>query len=96
MLVVYKVSTFLAEHLAESFEKNREAQDAYAYESQMKTKTALENNYFTPEIVPVISGSQKIDVDEHPKPATVRDELAKLKTVFKRNVSSYDNLCHIN
>lgn len=58
----------------------------------MRTKVAQENKYFNPEIVPVNIGTHEINVDEYPKPGTSKEELAKMRTVFKADVRNFNYL----
>ena len=80
-----------AENVANKFEISREAQDQFAYNSQMKAKAALEKNAFADEIVPVKAvrydhGGAKQELefatDEMPRPDTTLEGLAKLRPVF--------------
>lgn len=78
-----------AELLAEKYDISREEQDKYAYESQMKAKKAIYEGKFKDEIVPVETADRKgreivITADEHPRPDTTLDKLAKLSPVFKK------------
>lgn len=79
-----------AENLATQYNISREAQDEFAYSSQLKTKTALDRGRFDDEIVPVVIKSKKgvkeFKVDEHPRLTSVQD-LAALKAVFKKDGS---------
>lgn len=73
-------------------EITREAQDRFAYESQMKAKAAMESGRFADEIVPVVVPQRKgepviVDSDEHPRPDTTLDGLAKLKPAFRKGGS---------
>ena len=43
-----------AENLQKMYDIPREASDEFAYQSQMRTKMAMENDYFKDEIVPVV------------------------------------------
>jgi 3-oxoadipyl-CoA thiolase len=76
-----------AENVAERYGITREAQDAFAYESQMRAKTAIEAGRFVREIVPVHveakTGTRDVRVDEHPRPDTTLSSLADLKPSFK-------------
>ena len=78
-----------AEVLAEEFEITREEQDMFAYESQMKTKRAMEEGRFKEEIVPVEIVEKKekriFSIDEHPRPNVTLEKLSSLKPVFKEN-----------
>ena len=76
-----------AECVAEQYGITREEQDRFAYESQMRTKTAMERRAFADELIPVSArnGKQLVEVnaDEHPRPDTTLEALAKLKPAFK-------------
>ncbi|MGH9316276.1 MAG: thiolase family protein [Thermoanaerobaculia bacterium] len=75
-----------AENLVREYAILREEQDAYAAESQRRTAAAIESGRFTEEIAPVeISGkkgSLRVERDEHPRPETTGETLAKLSPVF--------------
>jgi 3-oxoadipyl-CoA thiolase len=68
-----------AEKVAERYGIAREAQDRFAYESQMKCKAAMERGAFEDEIVPL----KELSKDEHPRPDVTLESLAKLKAAFK-------------
>jgi acetyl-CoA C-acetyltransferase len=77
-----------AEMLADRYAISRREQDAYALESQIKAKAAAEGGKFRGEIVPVAvkgkGGAEvMIAVDEHPRPDTTLEKLAKLPPVFR-------------
>lgn len=78
-----------AENVAERFAVSREDQDAFALESQLRAATAIKNNRFEDEIVPVeVKGKKSsmiFSVDEHPRSETSIETLSKLKPVFKEN-----------
>lgn len=79
-----------AESLAEKFHITREEQDQFAYESQMKAKRAISEGRFQREIVPVEIVQPKgestlFQTDEHPRPDTTLEKLAKLKPAFKKD-----------
>lgn len=81
-----------AENVAEQFQINREDQDAFALNSQQKTKRALELGLFKDEVVKVPIPQRKgdpviFDTDEHPRPQTTAEDLAKLKPVFRKGGS---------
>lgn len=75
------------ENVAEEFNISREDQDLFAYRSQQKTKAAQEAGVFAREIAPVTIKGRKGDtifaVDEHPRPETTLEGLAKLRTPFR-------------
>jgi 3-oxoadipyl-CoA thiolase len=68
-----------AENVAERYKIGREEQDCFAYESQMRTKAAVARGAFAQEIVAV----GDVVADEHPRPDTTLEGLAKLKPAFK-------------
>jgi len=78
-----------AENLARRYEISREAQDAYALRSQQEAKRALDAGYFAEEIVPVEVPSRKavtiVDRDDHLRPETTLEGLAKLKPAFAKD-----------
>jgi len=78
-----------AENLARKFEIPREAQDEYALRSQQEAKRAQDAGYFAEEIVPVEVKSRKSSVmfetDDHLRPETTLDGLAKLRPAFAKD-----------
>jgi len=81
-----------AENVAERWKIAREDQDQFALESQQKAAKALEDDIFKDEIVPVpIPGKKGGPVmfakDEHPRPETTLEALARLKPVFRKGGS---------
>jgi 3-oxoadipyl-CoA thiolase len=79
-----------AENVAEDFHVRRQDQDAFAYRTQQRWARAHAAGFFKHEIVaaPVTQpkGDPKIfDTDEHPRPDTTLEGLAKLKPVVKPN-----------
>jgi acetyl-CoA C-acetyltransferase len=78
-----------AENVAEKWAITREAQDEFAYQSQVKYQQAYEAGLFTNEIIPVALPKKNqadvlLDTDEHPRLSSLAD-LAKLKPAFKQN-----------
>jgi len=75
-----------AENLVREYGILRAEQDAYAAESQKKTREASQAGRFAEEIVPVEvagrKGTVSISADEHPRPDTTEETLAKLPPVF--------------
>ena len=76
------------ENVAADFQISRADQDAFAIRSQQRAGKAIAAGYFAKEIVPVeIPGRKgetvKVDADEHPRPDTTLQQLAKLKTPFR-------------
>ncbi len=79
-----------AENLAEQYCITREKQDEFAYNSQMKAKSAIENNRFESQIVPVEIPQRKggpvvFNKDEHPRPDITMEQISKLKPAFKKD-----------
>jgi acetyl-CoA acyltransferase len=76
------------ENVAEQFYVSRQDQDAFAFRSQQRWAAAQKSGFFGREVVPVPvpqkKGEPKIfDTDEHPRPDTNLDALAKLRPVVK-------------
>ena len=77
-----------AEIVAQDHNASREAQDAFAAESQARAAAAIAACRFADEIVPVSVPQRKgdpviFDVDEHPRPSSTLEALARLRPVFK-------------
>ncbi len=73
---------------AEGREITREEQDAFALESHRRAVAAIESGRFAEEIVPVPVPQRKgepilVSRDEHPRPDTSREALARLKPAFR-------------
>jgi 3-oxoadipyl-CoA thiolase len=77
-----------AEIVAERHNVSRDAQDAFALESQRRAAAAMSAGRFRDEIVPVEVVSRRdttrVEADEHPRPETTAEQLAKLKPVFRK------------
>jgi 3-oxoadipyl-CoA thiolase len=75
------------ENVAEQFQVARQDQDAFAYRSQQRAKKAQESGFFAKEIAPVTIKGRKsetvVDRDEHPRPDTTLEALARLRTPFR-------------
>ena len=75
------------ENVAEEFQVSRADQDAFALRSQQRAAKAQADGYFAAEIVPVEivgrKGTVTVATDEHPRPETSLEQLAKLKTPFR-------------
>lgn len=81
-----------AENIAEKYGITREAQDAFAAESQQRACAAIESGAFKEQIVPVMIPQRKgdpvaVDTDEHPRAGTTAEALAKLPAAFKKDGS---------
>jgi len=75
-----------AENLARKHEITREAQEAFALESQQRTLRAANEGYFDDEIVTIENGG-KVSMDGCPRPDTNLEALAALKPAFDANGS---------
>ncbi|MGV0909491.1 3-oxoadipyl-CoA thiolase [Martelella sp. FOR1707] len=78
------------ENVAEDFTVSREDQDRFALASQQKAGKAIASGRLAREITPVSIPRRKgdpvvVDTDEHPRPDTTLEALAKLKTPFREN-----------
>lgn len=77
-----------AENVASKYSISRAEQDAFALASQLKAGAAMQAGLFKDEIVPITIAGRKgdvvIDTDEHPKPETTADQLAKLRPAFNK------------
>lgn len=77
-----------AENVSGEHDISREAQDAFAMESQTRAAKAIEAGYFKEQIVPVEVKVKRdmvpFDTDEHPKQTSL-EKLAGLRAVFKKD-----------
>ena len=98
---IYMEMGHTAEVVAERYGVSREAQDAYALQSQHRYGEALRQNLLADEIVPMATTMQRTDrdsgetrlqevlvsADECQRPDTTAEGLASLKPVFNENGS---------
>jgi len=78
------------ENVAEEFGISRADQDAFAWRSQQRAGAAIAAGAHAAEIVPVRIPRRKqdplvVDSDEHPRPDTTLEALARLPTPFRDN-----------
>jgi acetyl-CoA C-acetyltransferase len=78
-----------AENLAEKYGVSREEQDQVAFLSHQRACKAMREGRFKDEITPVVVPQKKgeakiIDTDQHPRPDTSLEKLAKLTPAFKK------------
>ncbi|MBW8269452.1 3-oxoadipyl-CoA thiolase [Caldovatus aquaticus] len=78
-----------AENVAEEFQISRADQDAFAFRSQQRAARAMASGRLAEEIVPVAVPQRKgspvvVDKDEHPRPDTTLEALAKLPAPFRK------------
>jgi 3-oxoadipyl-CoA thiolase len=80
-----------AEYVAEEHGIARADQDAFALRSQQRAAQAIADGVFAEEITGVeVAGARRgevqvVDRDEHPRPQTTLDDLARLKPAFRKN-----------
>ena len=78
-----------AENVADDYQISRADQDAFALRSQQRAKAAMEGGALAERIVAVETpGSRKtgpvtVSTDEHPRPDTTAEGLAKLKPIVR-------------
>lgn len=80
-----------AERVAERCKVSREAQDHFAVTSQQRAGRAIASGRIAKELTPIVTGIDKktgaaitITADEHPRPETTLEQLAKLKPAFAK------------
>ena len=97
---IYMSMLETAEVVADRYDVSREAQDEYAYQSQMRTAAAQEAGRFDDEIVPLTTVKKvmdketgevhdeevTLDKDEGNRPSTTLEGLQQLKPVFKDGI----------
>jgi 3-oxoadipyl-CoA thiolase len=76
------------ENVAEDYQVARQDQDALALRSQQRAAKAAAVGYFAEEIVPIEAPGGKagpitVSMDEHPRPETTMEQLAKLRAAFR-------------
>ena len=77
-----------AENVAREYGISRQDQDEFALESQRRAATPAAQAAFAEEITPVSVGGRRpvtITTDEHPRPDTTIDGLAKLRPAFEKD-----------
>ena len=76
------------ENVAERLGVTREEQDAFALASQRKAAAAIAEGRYRDQLVPIVVPQRKgdpivVDADEHPRPDTAPEALARLKPAFR-------------
>lgn len=74
-----------AENVARKYEVSREAQDEFALLSQQRASSEAARAAFAEEITPMLVGGRApytVSEDEHPKPDTTLEALARLRPAF--------------
>ncbi|HRK25239.1 MAG TPA: 3-oxoadipyl-CoA thiolase [Beijerinckiaceae bacterium] len=77
-----------AQNVADEFDVSRADQDAFALRSQQRAGRAMVDGFFDGEIVPIEVGDARGNViafarDEHARPDTTAEQLAKLKPIVR-------------
>lgn len=89
-----------AENVAEQYRICREDQDAFALRSQLRAALAQQSGFFSEEIVPVEvvarSGTKVVSQDEHLRPDSTLEGLAKLKPLRANGTVTAGNASGIN
>jgi 3-oxoadipyl-CoA thiolase len=100
---MYGVDTMpeTAENVARKYGISREEQDLFALESQQKAAIAMAEGYFSNEIIAVSYRDRKgntitVEKDEHPRPDTTLEKLAKLKPLFPNGSVTAGNASGVN
>jgi acetyl-CoA C-acetyltransferase len=77
-----------AENVAQQYGISREEQDEFAAASHQKAERAIQQGAFKEEIapieVPAKKGTRLVETDEHPRPGTTAEGLAKLRAAFRK------------
>src|SRR5260370_1061692 len=90
-----------ADNLARDYQISRDAADVFAAGSQTKYAAAKADGFFDGEIIAVEvpggrAGPVTVGEDEHPRPGTNLEALAKLRPLFKDGVTTAGNASGIN
>jgi acetyl-CoA acetyltransferase len=89
-----------AEHVAEAYGISRADQDAFALRSQQRTAAAARAGFFAGELftveVPGRKGVTQVTEDEHPRPDTTLDALARLKPIVRPATVTTSNASGVN
>lgn len=80
-----------AEKVADKFGVSREAQDAFAAESQRRAQEALSNGAVVNEIEPLTISTRRgetiVDTDEHPRSGVTAESLGRMRPAFAKDGS---------
>jgi len=92
-----------AENIAQHLQISREESDLYAYETQMRYEAARKDGFYSGEIMPVTvpAASRKqvpleVHEDEHPRPDTSQEKLAKLPSLHIDGIVTAGNASGVN
>ncbi len=88
--------------MAKEWDISREACDEYALRSQQLMAKAIESGFTGPEIIPYVFPATRktpeivITKDEHPRPQTTAESLAKLAPIYEGGVTTAGNSSGVN
>jgi acetyl-CoA C-acetyltransferase len=90
-----------ADNIAREIGVTRQETDTYALRSQQCYEAAKRDGFYKDELLPVSIAQRKgapliVSEDEHPRPDTTMDGLAKLKPLYKDGVTTAGNASGIN
>ncbi|MFD1019206.1 thiolase family protein [Thalassobacillus hwangdonensis] len=90
-----------AENVAQRYNISREDQDAFALDSQLKAKEAMESGRLKDELFAVTYTDRKgneitVDQDEHPRPGSSMEKLQKLRPLFENGTITAGNASGVN
>ena len=92
----------ISDIMAKKWDISREDCDAFACRSQARAAAATEKGYFTEEIVPITIPATKktpeviFTTDEHLRPSTTMEGLAKLRSIYPDGVTTAGNASGLN
>jgi len=87
----------VADLMAKKWGVSREECDAYALRSQQLSAKAMESGFLNNQVIPVVIPATKktpeiiVDKDEHPRPQTTAEALAKLRAIYEGGVTTAGN-----
>ena len=87
----------VADNMAQKWGITREECDAFALRSQQRALAAKESGFLDAQITPVIipatkkTPEKRVEVDEHPRPETTMEGLAKLRAIYEGGVTTAGN-----
>ena len=87
----------VADRMAETWGITREECDAFALRSQQLAKQAMDSGFLDDQVIPVVIPATKkaseitVCKDEHPRPQTTAEALAKLKPVYENGIVTAGN-----
>lgn len=92
----------ISDKLAKMYGISREECDEFAFQSQYRLQKAYENGVIGSEIIPYVYPATRktpeiiVDKDEHPRPGTTMEGLAKLRSIYPDGVTTAGNASGLN